>query len=205
MTSITVVGAGVVGTNLATRLAEVGHTVRFAARNPDSDKVQAAQAATGLEVVGLGQAAEGADVIILAVPYGAVADTVAALGDVGDAILVDATNTVGSDLPEGAVTIVDVIADANPGARIVKAFNTIGAEAFLHPVVDDGTALFLPVAGDEGAVDTVAALATDMGFDALAIGGRDTVHLLEGFAALWIHMAFRVGQGRDFGFAKLHR
>ena len=69
----------------------------------------------------------------------------------------------------------------------------------------DGTALFLPVAGDEGAVDTVAALAVDMGFDALPIGGRDTVLLLEGFAALWIHMAFRVGQGRDFGFAKLHR
>ena len=204
MTSITVVGAGAVGTNLATRLAEVGHTVRFAARNPDSDKVQAARAATGLDVGGLDQAPQGAEVVILAVPYGAVADTVAALGDVGDAILVDATNTVGSDLPEGAATIVDVIARANPDARIVKAFNTIGAEAFLHPEVD-GTALFLPVAGDEGAVDTVAALAVDMGFDALPIGGRDTVLLLEGFAALWIHMAFRVGQGRDFGFAKLHR
>ena len=204
MTSITIVGAGAVGTNLATRLAEVGHTVRFAARNPTSDKVETARAATGLDVVDLDQAANGADVVILAVPYGAVVDTVAALGDTGDAILVDATNTVGSALPPGVTTIVDVIAGANPEATIVKAFNTIGAEAFLQPKVD-GTALFLPVVGDDGAADTVAALAADMGLDSLVIGGRDTVHLLESFAALWIHMAFPAGQGRDFGFARLHR
>lgn len=204
MTSITVVGAGVVGTNLATRLAEVGHDVRFAARNPDSTKVGAARQATGLDVVELSEAAKGTDVVILAVPFDAVVDTVTALGDLGDAILVDATNTVGSGLPDGHSTVVDVIAATNPDARIVKAFNTIGAEAFLHPAVE-GTPLFLPVAGDDAAAETVARLATDMGFDALVIGGHATTHLLESFAALWIHLAFRVGQGRGFGFAKLHR
>ena len=204
MTSITIAGAGVVGTNLATRLAAVGHDVRFAARNLDSDKVRAARHSTGLDVVALADAADDAHVIILAVPYDAVVATVEALGEVGDAVLVDATNTLGSDLPAGASTIVDVIAGANPEARIVKAFNTIAAEAFLAPSIQ-GTPLFLPVAGDEGAVDLVTSIATDMGFDALAIGGRDSVHLLESFASLWIHLAYRVVGGRDFGFAKLHR
>ena len=119
-------------------------------------------------------------------------------------MLVDATNTVGSPLPDGASTIVDVIAAAAPGASIVKAFNTIGAEAYTAPTIDD-TALFLPIAGDLPAADVVHRLASDIGFDAMVVGGRDTVHLLEHFAELWIHLAFRTGLGRGFGFARLTR
>ena len=202
--SITVVGAGVVGANLARKFVDLGHHVRFAARNPASDKVTAARESLGLAAVPLGRAADGAEFVVLAVPFAAVADTVEAMGDLGDAILVDATNTVGSSLPADATTIVDVIASINPSARVVKAFNTIGAEAYLDPKID-GTPIFLPIAGDEDAADRVRGLAAEMGFDALVIGDRSAVHMLENFAELWIHLAFRVGLGRSFGFARLTR
>ena len=202
--AVTVVGAGTVGAHLVEAVGRTRHRVRLAARDLGSEKVRALVDASGVEVVELGAAAEGSDLVVLAVPFAAVADTVLALGDVGDAVLVDATNTVGSPLPDGASTIVDVIAAAAPCASIVKAFNTIGAEAYTAPTIDD-TALFLPIAGDLPAADVVHRLASDIGFDAMVVGGRDTVHLLEHFAELWIHLAFRTGLGRGFGFARLTR
>ncbi len=202
--SICVVGAGMVGTNLASAFSSAGHRVVLGARNPRSDKVVAARDALALDVVSLADASKGADIVVLAVPFAAVGDTVAALGDIGEATLVDATNTVGGTLPNGADSILDVIAAVNPAATLVKAFNTIGAEAFIEPTID-GTKLFLPIAGDRPAADDVAQIATDIGFDAVVIGDRSTAHIVENAAALWIHLAFDTGLGRDFGFARLAR
>lgn len=204
LASTIVVGAGTVGTHIATALLRAGHDVRFAARDPESDKVRSAVDALGVEVVPLADAGRGVDLVFLAVPFAAVADTVAALGDLAGAVLVDMTNTAGSNLPDGASTIVEVIAHANPNASIVKAFNTIGAEAYTASSID-GHRLFLPIAGDEPHADAVRALAAGLGFDAMVIGDRSAVQLLESFAALWIHLAFRRGLGRDFGFVRLTR
>lgn len=202
--SITVVGAGAVGTNLATAFAAAGHTVRFAARNPDSDKVKAAVATSGASVVPLSEAGIGSDFVVLAVPYAAVVETIATLGDLGAAVLIDATNAIGAEFPAGTTTVVDVIVGTNPAVTVVKAFNTIGAEAYLHPQIGDQR-LFLPIAGDSPAVERVRDLADEIGFDATVIGGREEIELLENFARLWIHLAFRVGMGRGFGFARLER
>lgn len=202
--SICVVGAGIVGTNLASAFSSAGHRVVLGARDPHSDKVVAARDLLGLDVVSLADAARGVDAVVLAVPFAAVADTVAALGDIGDATLVDATNTIGGTLPDGADSILDVIAAVNPSASLVKAFNTIGAEAFIEPAIA-GTKLFLPIAGDRPGADSVAQLATDIGFDALVIGDRSAARIVENAAELWIHLAFRTGLGRDFGFARLER
>lgn len=202
--SITIVGAGTVGTHLARAFQAAGHDVRLAARHAESEKVRAAVDELGVDVATLDAASNDADFVVLAVPFAAVAETVRALGDIGGSVLVDATNTVADALPSGAATIPDVIAGVNPDATIVKAFNTIGAEAFTAPTIEDRP-LFLPIAGDRPAADEVQSLASDIGFDAMVIGDRSVVHLLENFAELWIHLAFRKGLGRDFGFARLER
>ena len=199
---IAVLGAGVVGVNLARRFAELGHAVTFGARNTASEKVLGALAAVpGADAASIADAVADADLAVLAVPFAALDDVLAAIGDPGSTILVDATNTVGSALPSGASSIVDVIREVLPDATVVKAFNTIGAEAFPDPRVGNA-AYFLPIAGPEPAAATVRDLAESMGFDALVIGDESTVPLLESHAALWIHLAFRVGAGRDFGFVR---
>lgn len=202
--SICVVGAGIVGTNLARAFSSAGHRVVLGARDPHSEKVVSARDLLDIDVVSLANAAKEVDVVVLAVPFSAVADTVEALGDTGDTTLVDATNAIGATLPDGADSILDVIAAVNPSATLVKAFNTIGAEAFVDPTIND-TKLFLPIAGDQPGADTVARLASDIGFDALVIGDRTTARIVENAAELWIHLAFRTGLGRGFGFARLER
>lgn len=201
---ITVIGAGIVGSNLAEAFSAAGHRVRFAARDVSSDKVVAAVERLGLEAVALDQAAVDTDIIVLAVPFAAIAETARALDVGADVVVVDASNSVGSQLPADAESILDVIAAAGVGAPLVKAFNTLGAEAFLEPIVD-GTPLFLPVAGDAPAADRITELARSIGFDAVTIGDRTTARHNEDFAAMWIHLAFRAGLGRDFGFARLVR
>lgn len=198
---IAVIGAGVVGVNLARRFAELGHEVVFGARDVSSQKVVDALAAVPhADVDSIGGAVAGADLAVLAVPFAALGDVLTAIDEPGDTILVDATNTVGSALPDVA-HIPELILQAHPGAAVVKAFNTIGAEAFLHPQSGAGN-YFLPIAGPAEAATTVADLATAMGFDALVIGDLSTAGLLEAHAALWIHLAFRAGLGRDFGFVR---
>jgi predicted dinucleotide-binding enzyme len=202
--SISVVGAGTVGAHLVRALQRTRHTVRLAARDRTSTKVHSLVSETGVEVVPLAEAGPGADLVVLAVPYPAVVETVRALGDLGGASLVDATNTVAAALPDGADSVVDVIGSIDADLSVVKAFNTIGAEAYTSPTVE-GVPLFLPVAGDQPAADAVCRVACDIGFDALVIGDRTSVPLIESFAALWIHLAFEAGLGRDFGFARLLR
>lgn len=199
---IAVLGAGVVGVNLARRFAELGNTVVFGARDVASDKVVVALAAVpGATATGIAAAVEGADLAVLAVPFAALDDLLDAIGDPGDTILVDATNAVGVALPERVTDIPELIHRRLPAARVVKAFNTIGAEAFLAPE-RDGRRAFLPIAGPVRAAETVGELASAMGFDAVVIGDLDTAELLESHARLWIHLAFRVGLGRDFAFVR---
>jgi predicted dinucleotide-binding enzyme len=200
---IAVLGAGVVGVNLASRFAELGHVVVFGARDTASGKVTAAlDAVPGSSAAGIGDAVADADLAVLAVPFAAVRDVLVAIGDPGGTIVVDATNAVGVELPEGVDHVAELIHRVHPDAVVVKAFNTIGAEAFLRPRVGD-QAYFLPIAGPEPAASVVRDLAVDMGFDAIVIGDIDTAGLLESHARLWIHLAFRTGLGRSFGFVRM--
>lgn len=202
---VTVLGAGSVGVNLAVRFAELGHRVTFGARDVASPKVVAALGRVpGAVAVDLPDSVADADLAVLAVPFAAVPDVLRGVGDLGTTVLVDATNAVGDPLPDGLTDIPQMIRRIRPDATVVKAFNTIGAEAFLDPVVD-GRPCFLPIAGPRPGADVVRDLAAAMGFDAVVIGDLDAVPLLEWHARLWIHLAFRVGLGRDFGFARVTR
>jgi predicted dinucleotide-binding enzyme len=206
--TIAVVGAGSVGGNLARRLAGLGHPVVLAARNPASSSVRAlAGELPDVGVVGLADAGRDADVVVLAVPAAAVVDAASAvLGRFTagrELVIVDATNDVAGTERSPYERVVESVA-GRTGVAVVKAFNTIGAEAILDPVID-GRPAFLPIAGPPDAAEAVRAIAAAIGFDARAIGGPGEVHHLEAHARLWIHLAFRAGLGRAFGFAIVER
>jgi len=99
-----------------------------------------------------------------------------------------------------AAAVVDV-AGAAPGANVVKAFNTIGANRMTDPVIDGEPAtMFLAGAGDD-AIGTVAELAADLGFEPVVAGNLAAAALLEDLARFWI--ALSQTHGRDIGFRLL--
>jgi 8-hydroxy-5-deazaflavin:NADPH oxidoreductase len=97
------------------------------------------------------------------------------------------------------------VAQLARGARVVKAFNTTGAENMGDSRYAQGRP-FMPVCGDDTkARERVIALAALIGFDACDLGDLSAARYLEPFAMTWIHMALKIGYGRRFAFARIHR
>lgn len=200
---VAVIGPGNVGSQLVRGFSRAGHHVAVGAR--DTAKVADLGELAGVDVLDPAGAAAGADVVVLAVPVRALAATLLGLGELDGKVVVDATNAVSDACVlavEGYDTVSDYIAERAPGAAVVKAFNTIGAEHLADGTID-GTPVFLPVAGAESGRPAVVALARSVGFDVADLGGPEAVTLVENAARLWIHLAFRCGWGRDFGLGVL--
>ncbi|MFB6106950.1 MAG: NADPH-dependent F420 reductase [Halobacteriaceae archaeon] len=188
---LAIVGTGTVGRSLGRAWADRGHDVVYGSRHPEES------AAPGGPVRSRAAAAAHGDVVVLAVPGSAVAAVAADLREsLRGAVVVDPTNTL--DRTADGRSLADAVADAAPGARVVKAFNTVGAEVMADPAVADGTATML-VAGDDGdAVGTVVDLAADVGFDPVRAGDRSAAIMLEDLARLWIHLSRRYGREMAF-------
>lgn len=191
---VTIVGAGTVGRALGTNLLAHGHRVRFAVRRPEDAAVP-----DGATVVAVSEAGEGADVVILAVPFGTLADVVPALGLAARTVLVDATNPFGAPTPEGYESGARWVESlAGDGVAVVKAFNVLGAEHMTDPPLSDGSRPVLPVAGDDAdARRRVADLAAELGFDAVEVGSLDAAGLMEEAARYWGLLAFAGGRTRN--------
>jgi len=200
---IAIIGGGNVGTALAGAWTRAGHTVVLGLR--DTGKGGA------FEALEPRAAAEEADAVVLAVPYGAVAEVAAAIGPLSGKIVIDATNPIartdhGPDLAIGfASSGGEELQRLLPQARVIKTLNQIGAEGmadasgFAHQ-----PAMFM-AGDDEEAKRTVAGLLADIGFEPLDAGPLHRARLLEPFAMVWINQALMRGKGRDWAFAALPR
>lgn len=207
--SISIIGAGNVGMALASAFVKRSETVVLGV--PDPAKYQATVQALG-DRVRLGNVADAiaaSDVVILAVPYVAVAGIAQSVPDWQGKVLVDATNPLApglAGLALGTTTSgAEELARLAQGARVVKAFNTTGAENMADTSYPGGVPM-MPVCGDDAqARARVMALATLIGFDAVDCGALSAARYLEPFAMTWIHLAFRQGMGRKFAFGLLRR
>ena len=194
---IAIMGAGNVGGGLGTALANVRHEVVFGVRDPDSEKTrQALSAAQGATATTPADAAEGADVIMFALRWEAVADMIAQLPSLAGRVVIDAMNRFSGD-PAGSTT--QDLADLLPGARLAKCFNTIGFEN-LTTAADRETKAAMFVAGDDPDAKRVALqLAAELGFDAQDAGGLANAKPLEEMVKVWL--ALTQEHGRTVGFA----
>ncbi|QGU33531.1 NADPH-dependent F420 reductase [Thermochromatium tepidum] len=207
--SISIIGAGNVGMALGSALTRRGESVVFGV--PDPDKYRDAVSALGdrARVTTTAQAIAASDVVILAVPYAALPAIAQSVPDWQGKILVDATNPLAQGLNGllvGTTTSgAEELAKLAKGARVVKAFNTTGAENMADSHYPNGVPM-MPVCGDDAdARQRVMALATLIGFDAVDMGPLLAARYLEPFAMTWIHLAIKQGYGRKFAFGMLRR
>ena len=206
---IAILGAGNVGIALARAWIARGESVVFGVPNPDKYRDAVAALGPSATIGNTISAIEAADVVVLATPYAAALEIARSVADWGGRILVDATNPLApglAGLSVGTTTSgAEQVAAAARGARVVKAFNTTGAENMADSRYPDG-AVFMPVCGDDAeARSRVIALAALIGFDAVDCGDLKSARYLEPFAMTWIHMAIKLGHGRSFAFARLKR
>jgi predicted dinucleotide-binding enzyme len=206
---IAVIGMGNVGGVLGRRWAEAGHEVAFGVRDKGDAKAQAEAKAARAAVGTIAEAAAGAEVVVLAVPWKAVPDALAAAGNLAGKVLLDCTNPLTPDLSGlevGTTTSAgEQVARAAPGARVVKIFNTTGAPNMADSRYGD-TRLTMLYAGDDAVAKGVAArLAADLGFDPIDVGPLTVSRVLEPFGLVWITLAIRQQLGTDFAFQLIRR
>jgi 8-hydroxy-5-deazaflavin:NADPH oxidoreductase len=205
---IAVIGAGSVGGTLGRRWAELGHSVCFGVRdvaNADA-KALVGRIKGDARLASVSDAAQDAEVVVLATPYQANSAAIAAAGDLSGKILIDVTNPIGAGftLAVGFNTSgAEEVAELAPRARVYKAMNQVGFEVMANPAFAAGKPVMF-VAGDEAAGKKVVLdLVSALGFEAIDAGELTVARLLEPFAMLWIHLMARRNLGRDFAFSLL--
>jgi 8-hydroxy-5-deazaflavin:NADPH oxidoreductase len=186
---IAVVGTGRMGLALGRRLAAAGHDVRLGSRDPERGREKAAAIGAAFGG-GCASAALGADAVLLAVPWQAVPQTLALLGDLRDAILIDVTNP----FREGTSAEQDVFPGSSgaeqiqallPGVPVVKAFNHVYSGVLRSSPLFDGERATVFVAGDDPAArDAVCGLVRDLGYEPASAGPLASARYLEPLAAL---------------------
>lgn len=207
---IGIIGTGNVGGTLGRSWAARGHEVIFGARNPRSASVTALLDEIGpaARATGTKDAVAAAEIVVLAVPWEAAREVIGHLGELSGKILVDTTNPIapGFELALGHDTsAAEEIAAWASGARVVKAFNTLGAEHLANPTFGDEVLTMFLCGDDADARETVAELARQLGFEVVDAGPLRNARLLEPLAMLWIRLALVEGAGRDIAFKLIRR
>jgi predicted dinucleotide-binding enzyme len=176
---IGVIGSGNVGSALGRVWANAGHQVMFSSRDLNHDKQLAASIGANARAGTPAEAAAFGDVLLFAVPYGALPDLGKALaGSLKGKVVLDACNpfpqrdgeiaTRAREQGAGAVS-----AELLPGARIVRAFNAIGA-ARMGEVHEEPGRIGMPISGDDkAAIEVASRLIREIGFDPVLVGGVD--------------------------------
>ena len=167
-----IIGSGNVGSALARQFAR--HAVAAGIANTQgADSMAALVAETGDTVTAMTvQEALKADIIILAIPFRAHAAVAAAASDWTGKIIIDAMNTYGIAPEElGGRASSELVADAFPGATIVKTFNQLPAKLLAMPAAEHGGRRVMFVSSnDEAAASTVTTLVEALGFAPISLG-----------------------------------
>jgi len=185
---IGIIGAGMVGGTLAHLLVPLGHEVALSnSRGPASLEGMVAELGHRAHAMTVNDAAEWADLVVLAVPW-RTPDALPSASSVTGKVVIDAMNPYrawGGTYDLGDSSSSEETRTRLPGARLVKAFNTI---YFRHLATEGNTSLpddkrrAIFVAGDDAeAKAAVAGLIRDLGFAAVDAGTlRDGVKLQPG-------------------------
>jgi hypothetical protein len=172
---IAVIGTGRIGGTLGQRWSTAGHDVVYGSR------AGSGTGPGGAPVLAAADAVTGADAVLLAVPGGAVADVVTALGAaLAGKVVIDAVNNIGQ--PE--VNSRAAVATSAPGAAYARAFNTLGWENFADP--PQGAVMFF--AADPAARPLAEELITAIGLEPVFAGDAGASGTVDALLPLWFAM-----------------
>jgi predicted dinucleotide-binding enzyme len=118
-------------------------------------------------------------------------------------VLIDCTNRLSPPGPGGAASGAEEVAALAPGARVVKAFNTLGAETLLAPQFGPLNASTFVCGDDAAAKQVVMRLAANIGLDPVDAGPLANAGLTEQLTRLWIQLS-RI-HSRDIAYRILRR
>ena len=188
MTSFSIIGTGNMGQAIASVAAKGGHSVQRLGENDLDTPV------TG-------------DIVVLAVPYPAVAEVISQRGQqLAGKIVVDITNPLDFETFDSLVVPADGSAAAElaaqlPQSKVLKAFNTTFAGTLASGTIGGQPTTVLIAGDDADAKSTLAGIVTSGGLRALDAGALSRARELEALGFLQITLAAREKTSWTTGFA----
>jgi predicted dinucleotide-binding enzyme len=208
---IAVLGTGMVGQALATKLVSLGHEVMMGSRCARNEKAiaWADQAGEGATEGEFGDAAAFGELVLNCTAGTASLDALRAAGEdnLADKVLVDVANPL--DFSQGMPPTLEFCNDDSlgeriqaefPRARVVKTLNTVNCEVMVEPARVPGEHVAFLSGDDETAKGEVAELLESFGWPpgrTVDLGGIRAARGMEMYLPLWLSLYGRLGTG-DF-------
>jgi NADPH-dependent F420 reductase len=150
-----------------------------------------------------------ADIIILAVPFGAAKEIAPKIREVANQKIVISIANPLNETYNGLVTPTDTSAAEElqkllPHSKVIKAFNTTFAADFSTPVINGIQADAFIAGNDKDALQTVAELVTTAGFNPIVAGDLPVSRTLENMQLLLIQLGMKYNYNWLAGWKILH-
>jgi predicted dinucleotide-binding enzyme len=192
---IGVLGSGDVGKSLAAGFLRHGHEVMVGTRQPAKLKEWTGKNPRG-RVGGFGDAAKFGEVVVLAVKGTAAAEALRAAGaaNLGGKTVIDTTNPLADAPPVNGVlkfftsldeSLMERLQREVPGARLVKAFSSVGNALMVNPSFEGGRPTMFICGNDDGAKATVTGILEQFGWETADMGKAEAARAIEPLCMLW--------------------
>jgi predicted dinucleotide-binding enzyme len=174
---IGIIGTGNIGGALARHWGAAGHELLLSSRHPEQLRALAKEIGPNVKVGTPREAAAFGDVVMLAVPYGALPQVgVDFAAELKGKVVLDAANPYPSR--DGDMAVRDrqrgtgvAVKEYLPGVRLVRAFNAINADPLAREAFRKPERIGIPLAADDPAAMKIAEqLVRDAGFDPVQVG-----------------------------------
>lgn len=194
---IGVLGTGNVGTTLARGFKEAGHEVRLGSR--EGHKLGDFSRDTGIAEGRFAEVAAFAEVVVIAVKGEVAVELAKGLaGALAGKVVIDTTNPIAGPPKSGMLpyftaaneSLLERLQQAVPGARFVKAFNSVGAALMVRPKLPGGKPAMFICGDDAAAKATVGALLGELGWSTEDVGASSLGHAVEALCQLWCAPGF---------------
>lgn len=205
---IGILGSGLMGGKLGTIFTQVGHDVVFSYSRSDKKLERLARNAGESARAGTPrEAAEQAEVLLLAVHWSRVDDVLRQAGDVSGKVIVTCSLPMNDD--DSALVIghtssgAEELAKKARGAHVVSAFGTVPSEVLFGVFAARGGdhAPSLVYCGDDDAAkDTVAQLIRDVGFEPTDLGALRAARYVEPFTMVMAAVAYEGDGGPEVAY-----
>ncbi|HSB33237.1 MAG TPA: NADPH-dependent F420 reductase [Nitrospirota bacterium] len=185
---IGIVGSGHIGGTLGVLLAKAGYDVVYSSRHPDTLKDLVKTAGPKACAGTIAEAIAFGDVIVLSVPLKAIPELDAKTKDaLKGKIVIDTSNPyperdgkIAEEARKDPGGMGAVVARLLPGARIVRAFNTVYSEDLKRTVNNRGERIGIPIASDDKeGLKAAVELVEHAGLDPVVVGGLSTSKLFD--------------------------
>lgn len=183
-----------VGGTLGGKWVAKGHSVVFGTRTGETS---------------VRDAARQSDVVVLAVRWSGMEQAIVDCGSLAGKIVIDPSLPLLEDFSGLSVDTTtsggETVAEWARGAKVVKAFNQMGAEIMANPAFGEAKAAAFYCGDDAGAKVVVGNLIADLGFEPVDAGPLRMARFTEPLGYLWISLAHTQGLGRGVAFNLLRR